>query len=164
MKRRLIIMRHAKSAWNTGAIGDHDRPLNRRGLRDAPHLGKVIATRGYTPTTVISSDATRTRETWDGLMEAMPDALTPRFTRRLYLAGISAVRAELEALEDDVDSALLLGHNPGFSLAVGWLSGEDVELKTAFAAVLECESPSWAAAMKIERWTLVDLLTPRTPL
>lgn len=163
MKRRLIIMRHAKSAWNSGAHSDHERPLNSRGRRDAPHLGKLIAGRGYTPAMVVSSDATRTRETWDGLMQALPD-LEPRFTDALYLSGLAAIRAEIGKIADDVPSLLILGHNPGFSMAASWLTGDDIELKTAFAAVLETEGHSWSETLKIGRWDLVDLLTPQSSL
>lgn len=164
MKRRLILMRHAKSAWNTGAHADHDRPLNLRGRRDAPHLGRLIAGRGYAPDRVISSDAVRTRETWDGLLESMPEGLEPTFTPALYLSGLAAIRHVIEAVPDDVPSLLLLGHNPGFSLAASWLSGEEIELKTAWAAVLEAESPTWAESMRIGRWKLADLLTPHARL
>jgi len=162
MKRRLIIMRHAKSAWNTAAQSDHQRPLNTRGRRDAPHLGHLIAVRGYVPAMVISSDATRTRETWEGLTASMPDHLEPRFTEALYLSGLRAIRAELETVPDDVSSLLLLGHNPGFSLAASWLSGEDIELKTAFAAVLEAEGETWDETLRLGHWTLAALLTPQT--
>lgn len=164
MKRRLIVMRHAKSAWNTNAQSDHERPLNSRGKRDAPHLGRLIRDRGYTPAMVVSSDSTRTRETWDGLMESMPDDLEPRFTHALYLSGLAAIRTEVSKTPDDVDSLLLLGHNPGFSLAASWLSGDELELKTAFAAVLEAEGDTWTELLKLGRWTLVDLLTPQSRL
>lgn len=164
MKRRLILMRHAKSAWNTGAHGDHERPLNLRGRRDAPHLGQLIAARGLVPAMVISSDATRTRETWDGLLESMPEDLEPRFTDALYLSGLAAIRAEIEAVPDAVPSLLMLGHNPGFSMAAGWLSGQEIELKTAFAAVLEAESATWSETLKLGYWRLADLLTPQSHL
>lgn len=159
MKRRLIVMRHAKSSWSSGAQGDHERPLNERGRHDAPVLGALIAQRGWVPDRVISSDSMRTRETWDGLMEAMP-SIEPRFTSSLYLAGLSAVRQVVSALDDDVGTALLLGHNPGFSLAASWLTGDEIELKTAYAAVMETEAKRWADGLKIGAWDLVEVLTP----
>lgn len=159
MKRRLIVMRHAKSAWSSGAQGDHERPLNERGRQDAPVVGALIAARGWVPERVISSDAVRTRETWDGLMEAMP-SIEPRFTASLYLAGLSAVRNAISGLDDAVSSALLLGHNPGFSLAASWLTGDEIELKTAYAAVMETEAKRWVDGLKIGAWDLVEVLTP----
>ena len=164
MKRRLIIMRHAKSDWKAGARTDHERPLNHRGRRDAPHLGKLIAARGYTPAAVISSDSARTTETWNRMKPAFPPELEAQFTRQLYLEGIEAIREVVEVLPDDTTSCLVLGHNPDFSMAVIGLAGEYVELKTAYAAVLECETETWAEAMKLARWDMVDLLTPHTEL
>ena len=66
MRRRLIVLRHAKSAWDTDAATDHERPLNKRGRRDALRVAEKIAKLGWQPEQVISSDAERTRETWKG--------------------------------------------------------------------------------------------------
>ena len=63
-RRRLILTRHAKSAWDDPALDDHDRPLNGRGRRAARELGDWLASRGYLPEEVLCSSALRTRETW----------------------------------------------------------------------------------------------------
>lgn len=160
MNRALILMRHAQAGWPDG-VSDHDRPLTTRGQRDAPRVGALIASRGYTPQAVISSDATRTTETWYGLLEHLPD-LEPRFTRDLYLTGLVSIRQVLEACPDSTTRLLLLGHNPGFSMTASWLTGADIELQTAYAAVLGCEGPTWASTMKVGRWKLLELLTPTT--
>ena len=59
MERRLIVMRHAKSSWKNESLRDHERPLNKRGRRDAPRIGEELASLGWVPQRVISSDATR---------------------------------------------------------------------------------------------------------
>ena len=69
MHRRLIIMRHAKSSWTSGALSDHERPLNARGIRDAPRVGAALVKRGWLPQLVLSSDSERTRETFAGMSE-----------------------------------------------------------------------------------------------
>ena len=156
---RLILMRHAKSAWNTTAAGDHDRPLNGRGRRNAPHMGELLVARGLVPDCVISSDACRTRETWDGMSAAMP-GVDPIFTRRLYLPGLEEIAEVVLGLNESVETALLLGHNPGFSMASGWLSGQHIELKTAHAAILEADIGSWLDAFQPGIWRLETVLTP----
>lgn len=158
MKRLLIIMRHAQAGWPDG-VSDHDRPLTARGHRDAPRVGALIASRGYTPQVVISSDANRTTETWYGLMEQLP-GLEPRFTRSLYLSGLVPIRQVVEGCDDATTNLLLLGHNPGFSMTASWLTGTDIELQTAYAAVMSCEGSTWAATMKVGRWKLLEVLTP----
>ncbi len=64
MTRRLIVMRHAKSSWKHAGLTDHQRPLNKRGRKDAPRVARALIERGWTPRRVLSSDAARTRETW----------------------------------------------------------------------------------------------------
>ncbi len=158
MQRRLILLRHAKSAWNTGHV-DHQRPLNKRGQRDAPRMGALLQERGYVPQRVISSDAQRTRETWDGLQETFSE-LEAHFTERLYLASAHTIANVIATQDNDLNCLLLIGHNPGFSEASSWLSAEDIELKTATAAVMEIESDSWASAMSSGAWDLLEVFRP----
>lgn len=162
MQRRLVLMRHAKSSWANSLLSDHDRPLNDRGRREAPLTGARLVEAGWLPECVISSDSQRTRDTWDGLAEHLPGEVEPTFTGALYLSGPPAVRQALAGLADEIGTVMLLGHNPGFSMAVHWLAGVEVDLKTAHAALLTIDAPDWAAAAKAARgWTLVDVLTPR---
>ena len=158
MKRRLILLRHAKSAWNTGHT-DHDRPLNKRGQRAAPRMGALMVDRGYVPQRVISSDAQRTRETWDGVQESL-SGLEAEFSHRLYLASAHTIANIIATQDGTLHTMLLIGHNPGMSELASWLSGQDVELKTATAAVLEIESDGWTAAMNQGAWSLIDLFRP----
>ncbi|HQY45284.1 MAG TPA: histidine phosphatase family protein, partial [Paracoccaceae bacterium] len=74
--RRLILTRHAKSAWDDPTMSDHDRPLNGRGRRSALELGEWLQSRGYEPDQVLCSTATRTRETWATVAVA-PLEVTP---------------------------------------------------------------------------------------
>ena len=158
MTRRLVLLRHAKSDWNTGHT-DHERPLNGRGRRDAPRMGALLVERGYVPDRVISSDAQRTRETWDGVQESLSDQ-EAHFNARLYLASPDTIANTVATQNDALNCVMLIGHNPGMSMVAGWLSGEDVELKTATAAVLEIDAPSWTAAMSPGTWTLVEVFRP----
>ncbi|MBL4558811.1 MAG: histidine phosphatase family protein [Rhodobacteraceae bacterium] len=65
-------MRHAKSDWGDPTRADHDRPLNRRGRRAAPLIGRWLAAQGAIPDAVLTSSARRTRETWDRMAPAFP--------------------------------------------------------------------------------------------
>lgn len=157
--RRLILMRHAKSDWS-GGQSDHQRPLNKRGRRAAPQMGTMLVERGWTPEVVISSDSERTTETWLLMADALP-GLEPRFTSRLYLPSLQAILDEVAELPDARHTAMLLGHNPGFSQAVTWLSEEEVELKTAHVALLEQDAAHWSETTDRGAWRLVDVLKPK---
>lgn len=112
--RRLILTRHAKSSWDDPAIGDHERPLNRRGAAAALELGEWLASRGYEPDEVLCSDARRTRETW-ARAAAAPLEVTPRiaFVRALYQAPAEVMLDTLRRATGDC--VMMLGHNPGLA-------------------------------------------------
>jgi phosphohistidine phosphatase len=108
----LHLLRHAKSSWADEKLDDHDRPLSKRGRRDAEVMAGHIAQRGGPPELVLSSTAARTRDTVTPVLQR----LKPRrilFDRGLYLAPGSALLGYLRNTDEDVGTALLVGHNPG---------------------------------------------------
>jgi phosphohistidine phosphatase len=156
------VLRHAKSAWDTDAVGDHDRPLNKRGKREAPPVAARIAELGWIPQRVVSSDAKRTRETWERMADAFEPAPEVVFTEALYHAGWPEVRRLLGEVEDTVDTLLLLGHNPGWEELVAKLSGDEVRMTTCNAALLSVEAESWGAAVgRAGSWTLAEVVRPK---
>lgn len=162
MQRRLIVMRHAKSSWDSEATNDHDRPLNERGRRDAPRVAERLVELGWTPQVVLSSDSRRTRETFDGMQRVLPAVRSVDFLPTLYHASTEALSEALLAVPDEADTVLALGHNPGWQMAVYWLSGESIEMKTATAALLECEAADWASTTaRCGQWRLVATIYPR---
>ena len=159
MRRRLLLMRHAKSSWKSSAQSDHERPLNSRGRRDAPAMGRLLHHLDLLPDTVILSDSNRTRETFEHMWSVMVD-IEPVHAHNLYLGGLREIAHHCSQLDDSLGGVLFLGHNPGFSEAAHWLSGQFVELKTAYIAVLECDGHSWSDLMTPSAWTLCSVLTP----
>ena len=124
--RRLILTRHAKSAWDDPAMADHDRPLNSRGRRAALELGEWLHSRGYEPDEVLCSTAERTRETW-ARVAAAPLEVTPgvAYVEALYHASPDVMLAVLQRATGDC--VMMIGHNPGIS---------------AFAAMLPARAPA----------------------
>lgn len=111
MTKRLILIRHAKSAWDDPLLPDRDRPLAPRGQAAAADLGAWLASRGYIPDEVLCSDAARTRQTWAGIAPALPAAPQPVLKPALYLAGPDVMLAVLRHATGD--TVAMLGHNPG---------------------------------------------------
>src|SRR5262249_43246088 len=108
----LHLLRHAKSSWVDEELDDHDRPLSKRGRRDAETIARRLADRGGTPDLVLSSTATRARGTLAPLLEH----LKPRrvlLDRDLYLAPGPKLLEHLRGAGEDVRAVLLIGHNPG---------------------------------------------------
>lgn len=159
--RRLILMRHAKSDWHTGQQ-DHSRPLNRRGQRDAPRVASELASLGWVPEAVLSSDSQRTTETWARMARALGAMDVPvHHTRNLYLAGLGALQQEIARVPDDVRTVLALGHNPGWENAASVLGGAPVHMTTANAVLLELDALPWARALEAPARRLVAVLRPK---
>jgi phosphohistidine phosphatase len=162
MERRIILMRHAKSSWKSEAENDHERPLNKRGKKDAPRIATKLAELEWVPDFLLSSDSQRTRETWKRMEPAFARPPHLSFTRRLYLAGIGEVRSELVLVPPDVRTLMLLGHNDGWEEVLTFLTGEDHRLPTAAAALLEASGSTWAEAWNVApAWKIREILRPK---
>jgi phosphohistidine phosphatase len=109
--RRLILLRHAKSAWPEG-VPDHDRPLAPRGRRDAPAAGRWLHRFGYVPDRVVCSTARRARETWQLAEENLGAHPTTVFEDRVYGASIADLLDLARQTPEDVRSLLIVGHDP----------------------------------------------------
>ncbi len=160
MQRRLMLMRHAKSAWKPLVATDHERPLNQRGRRDAPRVGKRLAKLGWVPDHVVGSDSRRTRETWERMQRHFPEARVS-FTRALYAGGPADLRTEVARLSASVRTVLVLGHNPGWEEAVKALSGREVRMTTANVVLLEGEGATWGKALQRGRWSVAGVVRPK---
>jgi phosphohistidine phosphatase len=151
-ERRLVLLRHAKSDWPD--VADHDRPLAKRGRRDAPVAGRWLGTSGYVPDAVICSTARRARETWElagaGLAEAVPGAAPAvRYEPRVYDSTVLGLLMLIREFPDDWRTALIVGHNPGVAELTVGLVAPPPEPPSAFptAAVAVLGLPGdWASA------------------
>ena len=146
--RRLVLLRHAKSAWPE-EVADHERPLAARGRRDAPAVGRWLGESGWVPDAVLCSTALRARETWalagPALAAARPasqPAAAPavRFEPRIYEATVLGLLMLVREFEPRWRTVLMVGHNPGLAELTIGLAGPEPEppdaFPTAFAAVL----------------------------
>ncbi len=114
MPRHLLLLRHAKSAWDSPAQSDFDRPLAKRGRHDAPRIGAWMKDQGLIPDRVIASPALRACQTIEGLNERLGlDRDRIIWEPRIYAAGVDALLAALGACPKATRTLLLLGHNPG---------------------------------------------------
>ncbi|HEX2173741.1 MAG TPA: histidine phosphatase family protein [Dehalococcoidia bacterium] len=157
-RHRLVIVRHAKSAWPDD-VPDAARPLNKRGRRDAPAAGRRLRERVGRVDLVVCSPAIRTRQTWQLMAAELDGAPDPVFDERIYAATCDTLLTVVQAIPDDVSSALLVGHSPGVADLVAALTGQEVEMKTSAIAVLGLAG-SWADAAP-GRATLIAHDTPR---
>lgn len=162
MRRRLIVMRHAKSSWDSDTISDHDRPLNHRGRKDAPRIANRLTQLGWTPNYVLSSDSERTRETCHRMFECFDPLPESEFLRSLYHAGVQEFCAAVSQLADGSTTALVLGHNPGWEQVVHWLTNQSITMTTANAALLEGPDLPWfETVLHPATWQLAEVIRPQ---
>lgn len=152
-------MRHAKSAWDDHRLSDHDRPLNDRGRRAAPLMGRQLIQHHLKPDVVLASTAIRVRETLAAMRSEWSFEPAEFFEKSLYLASSECLLAHVRGLHDSWNEALVLGHNPGMSDLVSRLSGEPVDMPTAAVAVFQCNALSWSEPSAI--WKLQYFWRPR---
>ncbi|WP_369256419.1 histidine phosphatase family protein [Streptomyces sp. R35] len=149
--RRLVVLRHAKSAWPTG-VPDHERPLAPRGRRDAPAAGRALAEADCLPDLALCSTAVRARQTWELAAEQWGTPPPVRFDERLYGADVPELLEAVREVPDQVLTLLLIGHNPGLEELVLELAGDGLddaldEVRTKFptsaVAILAWHGNSW---------------------
>jgi len=112
VKRRLVVLRHAKSDWPAG-VADHDRPLGRRGVRDSAAAGRWLVEHGDGPDLVWCSTALRTRQTWEHVEAELAEPCQVNFEDRVYDAAVGDLVEVLRATPKKTSRVLLVGHNPG---------------------------------------------------
>lgn len=123
--RQLLLMRHAKSAWDDPRLPDHGRPLNQRGRAAAQAMRTAIRGLGLAPDLVLVSTATRTMQTLEAL-EPWDDTPLVEPSEALYLASPATMLGVLNRVPETTRSVLLLGHNPGMHELALLLAGPEV--------------------------------------
>jgi phosphohistidine phosphatase len=124
---KLWLIRHAKSDWKSGAGSDFERPLNRRGKRDGPHMASWLAAQPDPATWIWTSDAVRTRAT--ARFVAKGFAATAEQVveeHRLYEASPETLLEVIRETPSDCTAAAVIAHNPGMTYLVNLLAGRDV--------------------------------------
>ena len=162
MKRRLILLRHAKSDWKAGAPSDQARPLNARGRRDAPRVAARLAELDWAPTHIWSSDAKRTKETVELMLPSFKPSPKVSFVGKLYLGDLGALRKVMDGVSDKCKTAMLVGHNPGWEEAGSLLTGLSINMTTCNALLMSVKADNWSEAIAMEScWKLHEHILPR---
>ena len=160
--KTLLVLRHAKSSWNDTSLDDHERPLNTRGLRDAPRMGELVLEHRQTPDVILSSDAVRARLTAEAVAQAARYTGNILLDRRLYLASSRDILAVLRTVrETTAGTIMVVGHNPGMEELVAHLTGEQQDLPTAALGQIGLPIDRWRDLTVSTRGPLLGLWRPK---
>lgn len=149
--RRLVVLRHAKSAWPEG-VPDHQRYLAPRGRRDAPAAGIALAESDSLPDLALCSTAVRARQTWELASAEWGTPPPVRYEPRLYAADVPDLLDAIHQVPPEVETLLVVGHNPGLEELVLELAGDSlddaldevrVKFPTSAIAVLAWHGSTW---------------------
>ncbi len=150
--RRVYLLRHAKSSWKDRSLADRDRPLAGRGKRAAKAVAGHIEAEGIRPDLVLCSSARRSRETLERVEVGFGERVEARFEPGLYGASESELLARLRALPPEVDSVMIVGHNPGLEDLALALASKGAErartaekYPTAALATIDLPADDWGA-------------------
>ncbi len=159
--KTLLLMRHAKSSWKDTELNDMDRPLNKRGKKDAPFMGAVLEEKELVPQLILSSTAVRAHQTAELVTAACNFTGEVRYLDYFYLAEPSAYLRGLAEVADDVERVMVIGHNPGLEGLLQILSGRIEALPTSTIAYLALPVDAWRDLHEETEGELLEILVPR---
>ena len=160
--KTLLILRHAKSSWNHPELSDYDRPLNARGKRDAPRMGKHLRQVELIPDRILTSSAKRARKTANKVAKSCRYTGKVKKIDAFYDAVPGIYFETLRALPDKYQRVMVVGHNPTMEQLVTYLTGEIERMPTAALAHIELPIQRWDDLNLYTKGTLVNLWTPKT--
>ena len=170
--KTLYILRHAKAEAGSVTQDDHDRELVERGVEAADQLGKYLVRRNIAPAQVLCSTAMRTRQTLEHLQAAHADISVVEYNPKIYLASGNELLQILAHVPEEINSVLLIGHNPGvhqlcLKLAI---DGDEklfdalhIKFPTCTFAAIEIGNIAWSAIANA-RGELVEFVAPSNML
>jgi phosphohistidine phosphatase len=149
--KTLFLIRHAKSSWDDLALADRDRPLNDRGKRDAPMVGKRLAKRRVKLDLILSSPATRALATAEIIAKKLDYKRSKIVVDdRLYAVEVEELLDVIRHLDDKTERVMLIGHNPELTELARRLSSKITHLPTCAVAEFTFSAKSWTRIGKDE--------------
>jgi phosphohistidine phosphatase len=143
--KTLTLVRHAKSSWHDTDLSDRERPLNKRGLRDAPIMGRRAIEAGIRPSLIVASPAVRAWTT--AKIFAAELGYPVEFLQRedkIYLASLDSLLEVVASQDPGFNNLMLFGHNPGLTDFANYLSpGLTTNLPTAGVVSVEIDRDDW---------------------
>lgn len=159
--KTLLILRHAKSSWEFPDLSDHDRPLNTRGKRDAPRIGKKLLKEGFIPQLVISSPTVRAYSTAEKVAKACAYNGEIIVDSSLYGSDYTEYLNVLQIQNDQHDIIMLVGHNPQSEQLLEVLTGRMITMPTCTVACVRLRIEKWKEINAKTKGELVNIWRPK---
>ena len=143
--KQLLLIRHAKSSWANPNLSDFDRPLNKRGKRDAPFMGQRLAVQDICPELIIASPAKRAKRTAKTIAAKIGYAEDRIMYREdIYMSGLSGLLTAIVSTDNSINSLALVGHNFAITELAEWLTGKAINnIPTCGIVSIEFSNSDW---------------------
>lgn len=150
--KTVFLLRHAKSSWDQPDLPDYDRPLEPRGRKAAPRMGRFMEREGLIPHRVLCSGALRARQTWELVASELGQDIPTEIRPDIYHSTPGSLLNLIQESPADDSSVLLVGHNPTLGELAVNLAGAGAEgalrdlrdkFPTAALAVLDFQAERW---------------------
>jgi phosphohistidine phosphatase len=142
--KTILLMRHAKSSWKHKKLKDIERPLNARGEKDAPEMGRLLLKKNIIPGLIVSSPAVRARRTAELVAKKCHYEKEIQYIDNLYMAEAPEILNCLSTLPDDVNQVLMISHNPGLEYTLQLLTGKVESLSTSTIVKISLPVEHWS--------------------
>jgi phosphohistidine phosphatase len=143
MTKTLMLLRHAKSSWKDKQLKDFDRPLKKKGVETAELIGKILSHGEFLPDVVLSSPARRAKDTVEIVNKYSDYKGSTEYHDNFYMGEPGDFIEALRDLPDNVDSVMVVGHNPGLEAFMQILAGSCNALSTGALTRIELELTHW---------------------
>lgn len=158
--KNLLLLRHGKSSWKDEHLEDHERPLKKRGRKDTRRIAKELLKHDLMPDLILSSSATRTRETAEELQDALDYKKKIVYSDELYMGEPQDFIDLLSSLDNKYNTVMIVAHNPGLETYLQIIDGEIESLPTAGLGHLVLALDDWK---EITLDTMGDLISFWSP-
>jgi phosphohistidine phosphatase len=159
--KTLLLLRHAKSSWKQPDVNDHERPLNKRGKKEAPKIGKYLKENDLVPDLILSSTARRAHDTAQAVADESGFEGQIDLYQDLYLSDAACYLDILRRLPDDPRRVLVVGHNPDLEELLTLLTNVTEHMTTAALAVVDLPISSWQELNEATDGRMQNLWSPR---
>lgn len=162
LMKSLILVRHAKSSWDSPGLSDKERPLNNRGKHDAPMMGKLLNKLGLKADLIISSPAKRARQTAKRIAKEIGYKEEDiQVDNNLYMAGIEDFNNVIGSVKDKINTLFVFSHNYGITDFANYISNSDIDnIPTCGIVRIDLEIDSWRK-IKNEKGKLIFFEYPK---
>jgi len=142
--KKIFLMRHAKSSWKDSNIPDHDRPIKKKGEKDAKAMGKMLKSKKLTPDVILCSSAERAKQTAELFKEAISYEGKIEFNDKLYMAEVNDLIGAIKNAPKKTKNVMVIGHNPGLEALLQTLTGKVETLPTSSIAYISIPIDEWS--------------------